>query len=291
MSYSKASSRRSVCSDGVLQWLESQADDSQVQVQGQEADVFEFLRREFPYVHVSEETKRKLLTEYRRQMKYIMSMVEPMETRKYKIRRQDVLRRQALLTDIMHQHKTHERRFRKICDERRREIRERNKPRDDKISCLRAQKYVDSFKQQFQSRMALNKSREELLLKAVFEEMLEIQRRRLRTVRSLEKRAIKEFYGEDGYTSQLNRVHQFYEANFRDLSQLLAREKTELQISEKEQTKLADRIRREFRDYMESDVRSLNDKIVNSWQPQYRELDADRIRSDLYQANWRFCVT
>ena len=49
--------------------------------------MFEFLRREFPYVRVSEETKRKLLTQYRHQMKYITHLVEPStETRKYKLR-------------------------------------------------------------------------------------------------------------------------------------------------------------------------------------------------------------
>ena len=107
-------------------------------------------------------------------------------------------------------------------------------------------------------------------MKAVFEEMLEIQRHRLRAVRTLEKRAIREFYGDAGYTADLNRMHQFYEANFRDLAQMLSKEKNDLKISQKEQMKLADRIKREFRDYMESDVKSLNDKVVTSWQPQYR---------------------
>ena len=48
--------------------------------------MFEFLRREFPYVRVSEETKRKLLMQYRHQMRYIMHLVEPTETRKYQLR-------------------------------------------------------------------------------------------------------------------------------------------------------------------------------------------------------------
>ena len=48
--------------------------------------MFEYLRREFPYVHVSAETKRRLLAQYRHQMKYIMSLVEPVESRKIKIR-------------------------------------------------------------------------------------------------------------------------------------------------------------------------------------------------------------
>ena len=51
-----------------------------------EADVFEYLRREFPYVHVSAETKRRLLHMYRRQMKYITSLVEPVQSRKITIR-------------------------------------------------------------------------------------------------------------------------------------------------------------------------------------------------------------
>ena len=108
------------------------------------------------------------------------------------------------------------------------------------------------------------------LLKAVFAEMLEIQRHRLRSVRALEKRAIRDFYTAEGYTTELDRLHQFYEANFRDLAQKLARERADLAVSQKEQAKLRDRIRREFRDYMEGDVRSLNDKVVTSWQPQYR---------------------
>ncbi|XP_043200537.1 centrosomal protein of 95 kDa-like isoform X1 [Amphibalanus amphitrite] len=288
---SKQSSRRSICSDGVLRWLESQADETYLKVEGEETDVFEFLRREFPYVRVSEETKRKLLTQYRQQMRYIMHLVEPTETRHYKLKRQDVLQRQALLTDIIRQQREHDQRFRRLRTARLQAIKRRNAPRDAKISCLRAQRFVDSFKQQFESRSALNRSREELLMKAVFEEMLEIQRHRLRSVRAFEKRAIREFYGQDGYTAELNRMHQFYEANFRDLAQMLSREKNDLALAEKEQTKLADRIKREFRDYMEADVRSLNDKVVTSWQPQYRELDADKIRSDLYEANWKFCVT
>ncbi|XP_037073903.1 centrosomal protein of 95 kDa-like [Pollicipes pollicipes] len=291
MSYTKQKSRRSVCSDGVTDWLESGADDTYLKVEGKEADVFDYLRREFPYVHLSAETKRRLMTQYRHQMKYIMSLVEPVESRKIKIRRKDVLKRQALLTDIMHQHKAHDQRFQQMANCKRREAKIRNMPRDSKISCLRAQRYVSSFQQQFQSRSAFNKSKEELLLRAVFEEMLEIQRCRLRSVRKLEKQAIQKFYDADGYTSDLNRMHQYYEANFRDLAALLARERADLMLAEKQQTRLNDRIRREFRDYMEADVRSLNDKIVNSWQPQFRELDADRVRSDLYQANWKFCVT
>lgn len=290
MSYTKQATRRSVCSDGVTDWLESQADDTRLHVDGREADVFEYLRREFPYVHVSAETKRRLLAQYRHQMKYIMSLVEPVESRKIKIRRQDVLKRQALMTDIMRQQKAHDDRFKQISDGKRREAKIRNMPRDSKISCLRAQRYVGSFQQQFQSRSAFNKSKEELLLRAVFEEMLEIQRSRLRSVRKLEKQAIDEFYDANGYTADLNRVHQYYEANFRELAELLAKERSDLTQAQKQQRKLNDRIRREFRDYMEADVRSLNDKIVNSWQPQFRELDADRVRSDLYEANWKFCV-
>ncbi|XP_043208837.1 centrosomal protein of 95 kDa-like isoform X3 [Amphibalanus amphitrite] len=290
MSYTKQATRRSVCSDGVTDWLESQADDTRLHVDGKEADVFEYLRREFPYVHVSAETKRRLLAQYRHQMKYIMSLVEPVESRKIKIRRQDVLKRQALMTDIMRQQKAHDDRFKKLSDGKRREAKIRNMPRDSKISCLRAQRYVSSFQQQFQSRSAFNKSKEELLLRAVFEEMLEIQRSRLRAVRRLEKESIDEFYDANGYTADLNRVHQYYEANFRELAELLAKERSDLMRTQKQQKKLNDRIKREFREYMEADVRSLNDKIVNSWQPQFRELDADRVRSDLYEANWKFCV-
>ena len=100
--------------------------------------------------------------------------------------------------------------------------------------------------------------------------MLEIQRSRLRSVRQLEKQSIEEFYDANGYTADLNRLHQHYEANFRELSQLLARERADLAMAERQRRTLGDRIRREFRDYMEADVRSLNDKIVNSWQPQFR---------------------
>ncbi|KAF0306302.1 Centrosomal protein [Amphibalanus amphitrite] len=269
MSYTKQATRRSVCSDGVTDWLESQADDTRLHVDGKEADVFEYLRREFPYVHVSAETKRRLLAQYRHQMKYIMSLVEPVESRKIKIRRQDVLKRQALMTDIMRQQKAHDDRFKKLSDGKRREAKIRNMPRDSKISCLRAQRYVSSFQQQFQSRSAFNKSKEELLLRAVFEEMLEIQRSRLRAVRRLEKESIDEFYDANGYTADLNRVHQYYEANFRELAELLAKERSDLMRTQKQQKKLNDRIKREFREYMEADVRSLNDKIVNSWQPQF----------------------
>ncbi|ELU06850.1 hypothetical protein CAPTEDRAFT_228536 [Capitella teleta] len=251
-------------------------------------DLLPWLLEEFPFLHLSSETIHDLWRKSSRQVEQ-MSKAEK-DTKLKRNKQQDQLlqaeRKQQLLLNIMKKEVAHNQRMKEVEERRKQQQSVKASIREKRQASARSRKYYDEFQVRMRSKMLKKRNREEMLFKKLFEEGLDIQKDRIRELRKYakdqrEKRS--EIQGND-----LASLENYYKDQFSLLAESMAKERKELSIRENAQSKLLGSMKQELRKKMEREIRDFQDQL---WRDEddiyFRDLDAQRIRQELYSASYQ----
>ncbi|XP_076810131.1 centrosomal protein of 95 kDa-like [Clavelina lepadiformis] len=198
---------------------------------------------------------------------------------------QEAHHKHELLTEIMRREHEHNQRVRDSKDRASNKREAQRNMKDRRQQSARVRRYYRDYQLQMRSRMLKRRTREEKLFKNLFEEGLSIQRSRLNDLRcyARDKRNEQQRRQRD----EIESMENYYKDQFAILAETLEKEKTDLRIRDKSQTKLLRQMKSGLREKMEREVRDLQERIVRDDEDIYfREMEADRIRRQLQLATY-----
>eukprot|EP01137_Pigoraptor_chileana_P034441 Opistho-2@26984 len=236
--------------------------------------------RVFPYLDVSDETIRKIV---KRHSAEVLDSLRHERTRKNKKENEvdAAKQRQEALVSLMRKEaeSTRRKHEKELLDKERRSI--KSTERDERQKSVKLQKYADDYVLQHRSRMSAKTSREEMIFKRMLEDLLEVQKNRIREVRQESKE--KKDKHEKEKKASLEALEKFYRDQYAILSEVLGQERREVDIQDKAKAEALRKMRRELKERMEGEIRKLQDKFFNADDAaHFRQKDADRVRHSVF---------
>ncbi|XP_054249790.1 centrosomal protein of 95 kDa [Indicator indicator] len=244
------------------------------------------LLEEFPHLHVSHHTMKKMWQQQLAQTEQLKA-ASSRPRAKFQNEVQQALKKQELLVGLIKKDQEHNRRLQEVKQHIRRQKRAQNKLREKRQQVARARKYYEDYRVQLRAKMMHARTREERIFKNLFEEGLEIQKQRLKDLRAYaqEKRAEQ----RREHQNELESMENYYKAQFSMLAEALSREHQAMQSREKAQAQMLQKTKRDLRSRMEKEIEQLQAAIMqNDDDTFFQELEADRLKSRLQTASFQY---
>ncbi|KFV83444.1 Centrosomal protein of 95 kDa, partial [Struthio camelus australis] len=247
------------------------------------------LLEEFPHLHVSHHTMNKMWRQQLAQIEQLKAASSGKDRTRLKLQNevQQALRKHELLVDIIKKDQDHTKRLQEFKQRIYRQKWAQNKVREKRQQIARARKYYDDYRVQLRAKMMRARTREERIFKSLFEEGLEIQKQRLKDLRTYaqEKRAEQ----RREHQNELESMENYYKDQFSMLAEALSQERQEIQTREKAQAQMLQKTKRELRSKMEKEIQQLQTMITqNDEDTFFQELEADRLKSRLQMASFQY---
>nr|XP_002124068.1 centrosomal protein of 95 kDa-like [Ciona intestinalis] len=252
-----------------------------------EHDLLPMLMDEFPGLHLSPTTLNNAWKKQFRQIEVITSNeARHMRAKKSSEKQlQEAHERHQLLTAIIQREHDHTHRVREARERLAGRREAMQKQRDRKNQTARVRRYYRDYQLQMKARMLKRRTREENLFKNLFEEGLQIQRNRLREIRTYARDKRDE--QQKRQKNEIASLENYYKDQFAVLAETLEKEKDDLRTRDKAQTTLLRQMKTGLREKMEREVSELQERIArDDHDIYYRELEADRIRRQLQMATY-----
>ncbi|XP_065065487.1 centrosomal protein of 95 kDa-like isoform X1 [Rhopilema esculentum] len=252
----------------------------------EEEDILPLMKEEFPHLYLSPVTARLM---WQKQMRQISNLTKAAHLRKPTVIQRHIeesKRKQEALVEIMKKELEHNRRQKEAKEKSREQRQVKNKLRERRLASARARRYYDDYQVRMRARMLKRRTKEEKIFKQLFEDALEIQKQRVREIRSYakEQRAVD----TQRKQNELDSIENFYRDQFSMMAEAVARERYEIQVREKAQAKVVDNMRKGIRQRMENDIKCLQDELVKDEDSAYfRQLDAEHLRKELQLATYK----
>nr|XP_025954844.1 centrosomal protein of 95 kDa isoform X2 [Dromaius novaehollandiae] len=251
-------------------------------------DLLLLLLEEFPHLHISHHTMNKMWRQQLAQIEQLKAASGKDRTRlKLQNEVQQALKKHELLVDIIKKSQDHNKRLQEFKQRIYRQKWAQNKVREKRQQIARARKYYEDYRVQLRAKMMRARTREERIFKNLFEEGLEIQKQRLKDLRTYaqEKRAEQRREHEN----ELESMENYYKDQFSMLAEALSQERQEIQTREKAQAQMLQKTKRELRSKMEKEIHQLQTMIMqNDEDTFFQELEADRLKSRLQMASFQY---
>ncbi|NXA48593.1 CEP95 protein, partial [Nothocercus julius] len=251
-------------------------------------DLLFLLLEEFPHLHISHHTMKKMCQQQLAQIEQLKAASGKDRARlKLQNEVQQALKKHELLADIIKKDQDHNKRLQEFKQRIYRQKWAQNKVREKRQQIARARKYYEDYRVQLRAKMMRARTREERIFKNLFEEGLEIQKQRLKDLRTYaqEKRAEQ----RQEHQNELESMENYYKDQFSMLAEALSQEHQELQTREKAQAQMLWKTKRELRSKMEKEIQQLQTMIMqNDDDTFFQELEADRLRSRLQMASFQY---
>ncbi|NXA23407.1 CEP95 protein, partial [Ibidorhyncha struthersii] len=244
------------------------------------------LLEEFPHLHISHCAMNKMWQQqlaHTEQLKAASGRTRP----KLQNEVQQALKKHELLLAIIKKDQDHNRRLQEFKQRICRQKWAQNKVREKRQQIARARKYYEDYRVQLRAKMMRARTREERIFKNLFEEGLEIQKQRLKDLRTYaqEKRAEQ----RREHQNELESMENYYKDQFSMLAEALSQERQEIQTREKAQAQMLQKTKRELRSRMEKEIEQLQAAIMQSDDDTFfQELEADRLKSRLQMASFQY---
>ncbi|NXI27390.1 CEP95 protein, partial [Sterrhoptilus dennistouni] len=244
------------------------------------------LLEEFPHLHISPRTLNKM---WQRQLAQTAHLRAPSARPRPKLQDEveQALKKQELLAAIIKKDQDHSKRLQELKQRTYRQRWAQNKVTERRQQVARARKYYQDYRVQLRAKLLRARTREEKIFKNLFEEGLEIQKQRLRDLRTYAQEKRDEQRRE--HQNELESLENYYKDQFSMLAEAISQEFQEIQTREKAQAQMLQKTRRELRAKMEKEIQQLQAAIMhNDDDTFFQELEADRLRSRLQIASFQY---
>ncbi|MFT7804141.1 hypothetical protein Z043-101123 [Arapaima gigas] len=252
-----------------------------------ENDLLPTLLEEFPHLQLSAHTVSHM---WKRQLKQV-DRLAPLPDQHSRIKLanqvQEAQKRHDLLTEIIRKEQEHNRRLRDFRERIQQQKFTQNKLREQRQQVARAKKYYDDYHVQHRARLMRARTREERMLKQIFEEGLELQKAQLREQRAYaQEQRLKH---QRRHQEELESMENYYKDQVTNctvncsatLSQMMSC--VCLQALQK--------LKRELRAKMEREIRELQKIIVQNDEDDYfRDLEVERLRGRVRMASFQYAA-
>ncbi|XP_046855690.1 centrosomal protein of 95 kDa-like [Xenia sp. Carnegie-2017] len=237
---------------------------------------------EFPFLYLSPHTLQKMRNRQTQQLLSWSKSSREMNKRQTKTQKvlEDAERRQQTLLKILRKDLQHNQRMREQKDRLQQERVIKSKLREKRHASARARRYYEEYQLRMRARMLKRRTKEEQIFKSLFEDGLEIQKQRVKELRSYAKeqrevRAVKQ-------QNELESLENYYRDQYSILAEAIAEEKEALSIREKAQEKVIQQMQRNLREKLQKEVKEIQETIIRDDDDAYfRRLDAERLRKQL----------
>jgi hypothetical protein len=271
-----------------------------------EDGVLKCLLQEFPYLYTSPETIHYLWQKHARQIEVLTKSQKEFENmcntgtligadmfdngssrcfNKAELHLRETSRKQELLMDIMRKDLEH---LKRMEDLKRKQLVENSmkaKAREQRFQNAKIKRYLDEFRLQQRAKLLKQQTSEELIFKKLFNESLKIQKDRMLDLKKYAKEK-----NELNLKQQLNQIESmenFYKNKFEMLNEQMKKEKDSNTIRERAQHVILNKLKNQVKNKMETEIRDLQDQMCRDKDFLYwRELDADKIKDEIYSANY-----
>ncbi|NXI40019.1 CEP95 protein, partial [Galbula dea] len=242
------------------------------------------LLEEFPHLHISHHTMKKMWQQqlaHNEQLKAASGRARP----KVQNEVQEALKRHELLVEIIKKDQDHSRRLHEFKQRIRQQKWTQKQLREKRQQVVRARKYYEDYRVQLRAKMMRARTREERILKNLFEEGLEIQKQKLKDLRAYAKDERAEQRRE--HLNELESMENYYKDQFSMLAEALSQERQETQSRAKAQVQLLQKTKRDLRSRMEKEIEEVQAAIMqNDDDTFFQELEAERLKSRLQMASF-----
>ncbi|XP_077980489.1 centrosomal protein of 95 kDa-like [Glandiceps talaboti] len=252
-----------------------------------EDDLLPTMLSEFPFLHVSPQTAHDMWSKQMRQIEQLAKAEED-HIKKTKTQRQleEAESRQKILMSIMRKELAHNQRMRDMREKTAQQQLVKTRIRENRLATARARRYYEEFQQRMRAKMLKRRTKEEQIFKKLFEDGLDIQKGRIKELRSYakEKREALAKRQQD----EIDSLENYYKDQFNMLAETISRERYDLQVRDRAQSKVMERMKKELRQKMEKEIQDLQENMHREEDTAYfRQLEADRMRRELHLATYK----
>lgn len=243
-------------------------------------NVLTLLDEQFPGIYTSPTTLRRL---WQKQIKQMMSLTTPSTASTHKgdgARVVQVSEQHRSLLQLIRRDLEHTRRMQRLNELKQEQQAVKSSLHNQRLAAARARRYYNEYELRLKAKLQRRRTKEEQVFRQAFEELLELQKERVREVKKYTKEKQQE--KTRLCNQQMEALENFYKDQLLMLAESVAREKLEVEVREKAQHELMTKLRQELRHKMEDEIRRLQgcldreDDVVH-----FRQLDADQLASRL----------
>ncbi|XP_069809468.1 centrosomal protein of 95 kDa [Dendropsophus ebraccatus] len=254
-----------------------------------ENDLLPLLLEEFPHLQISQQTLSNMWREQLEQGELLARSGQEDERSERHLQREveEAHKKHDLLVTLIQKEQEHNQRLKDFKDRIRLQKSAQNRMRDNRQQAARAKKYYEDYHVQLRAKLMRARTREERIFKKLFEDGLELQKQRLREIRSYAKDQRQE--QRRRHKEELESMENYYKDQFSMLAEAVSQEKQEIQAREKAQSKNLHKIKHELRSKMEKEIQDLQELILRTDEDAFfRELEAERLRRRLQMASFQY---
>ncbi|KAG8446064.1 hypothetical protein GDO86_013800 [Hymenochirus boettgeri] len=282
------SGKQNIRSSKCNKWIPNIAK-TRAQMKIKDNDLLPMLLDEFPYLQISPHTLKGMWKGQVAQMEILSKASEEDERSERKLQNEveEVRKKHDLLVNIIHKEQGQNQRLRDFKERIRLQKSAQNKMKENRQQAARAKRYYEDYHVQLRARLMRARTREERLFKKLFEEGLELQKERLREIRSYTKEQREE--QRKRHKDELDSMENHYKDQFSMLADTVRQERQDIHTREKAQAKTLHKIKRELRAKMEREIQELQDMIIRTDEDAFfRELEAERLKRRLQMASFQY---
>ncbi|KAL5473875.1 hypothetical protein EMCRGX_G028439 [Ephydatia muelleri] len=238
-------------------------------------NILNLVNEQFPGIYTSPATLRRL---WQKQLKQMMSLTKPSTASTQKVAQ--VNEQHESLLQLIRRDLEHTRRMQRQRELKQEQQAVRSSVHNQRLAAARARRYYSEYELRLKAKLQKRRTKEEQVFRQAFEEVLELQKERVREVKKYAREKQKE--KTQSCNQQMEALENFYKDQLLMLAESVAREKVEVEVREKAQHEMVTKLRQELRRKMEDDIRKLQgcldreDDVVH-----FRQLDADRLAGRL----------
>ncbi|XP_067860017.1 centrosomal protein of 95 kDa-like isoform X2 [Heptranchias perlo] len=258
----------------------------------QDNDLLPLLLEEFPYLPVSPHTMNRMWKQQFKQIEQLTKSGAEQDRNQAKLQSaiEDAQKKHDLLVDIIKKEQDHNQRLKEFKERIRQQKSAQNKMKEQRQQIARSKKYYNDYHVQLRAKMMRARTREERIFKNLFEEGLEIQKQRLRELKTYAKEKREEH--KKRQKEELQSMENYYRDQFLMLAETLAQERQKVQIRESAQNKALQKFKNELRAKMEKEIHELQEMIIRDDDDVYfRELEAEKVQRQLQMASFHYSKT
>ncbi|XP_069605254.1 centrosomal protein of 95 kDa isoform X2 [Ranitomeya imitator] len=254
-----------------------------------ENDLLPLLLEEFPHLQISPHALGAMWRGQLAQVEQLARSVQEDERSERQLRKevQEAHRKQELLVGLVQREQEHNQRLKDFKDRIRLQKLAQNRQRENRQQVTRAKRYYDDYHVQLRAKLLRARTREEQMFQQLFAEGLELQKQRLREVRSYAKEQREE--QRRRHQDELQSMENYYKDQFSMIADAVSRERQQLHSREKAQSKNVQQMKRELRAKMEKEIQDLQEIILRTDEDAFfRELEAERLQRRLHMASFQY---
>ncbi|XP_040293347.1 centrosomal protein of 95 kDa isoform X2 [Bufo bufo] len=254
-----------------------------------ENDLLPLLLEEFPHLQISQQTLRSMWKGQLAQVEQLARSGQEDERseRQLQTEVEEAHKKHDLLVALIHREQEHNQRLKDFKDRIRLQKSAQNRTRETRQQVARAKRYYDDYHVQLRAKLMRARTKEERVVKKLFEEGLELQKQRLREMRSYAKEQREE--QRKRHKDELESMENYYKDQFSMLAEAVGRDRQEIQEREKSQSKTLHKIKRELRAKMEKEIQELQEMILQTDEDAFfRELEAEGLKRRLQMASFQY---